>query len=286
MITVSVIIPTYNRARFLKQALYSVLAQKRIDMEVIVVDDGSTDDTSAVVASCGTPVTYLYQTNAGVSAARNTGIRAAAGEWLAFLDSDDFWLPRKLEAQLRFFHRYPELKICQTEEVWMRNGQRLNPKKHHRKPSGHCFPALLERCLISPSAVMIHRGVLDEVGPFDEDLPACEDYDLWLRIGCRHPIGLIDRALIVKQGGHPDHLSSCVPSLDRYRISALTKLLCSGVLAYDQQELAFDALSRKCRIYGEGCRKRGKIAEAEWVLALLRRLAARKITGARTLKDQ
>jgi glycosyltransferase involved in cell wall biosynthesis len=244
---ISVIIPTFNRARFLKQALHSLLAQQRVDMEVIVVDDGSTDDTAAIVASCGVAVRYIHQVNAGVSAARNRGIRAAAGEWLAFLDSDDFWLPHKLEAQLDFFRRHPELRICQTEELWMRNGLRMNPRKYHQKPSGYCFPSLLERCLISPSAVMIHRGLLNEVGLFDENLPACEDYDLWLRIGCRQPIGFIEQAFIVKQGGHPDQLSACIPSLDKYRITALTKLLCSGVLTSDQQELVLATLTKKCR---------------------------------------
>lgn len=160
--------------------------------------------------------------------------------------------------------------ICQTEEIWVRNGRRLNPKNYHEKPEGRCFPLLLERCLVSPSAVMLHRDLLEEVGLFDESLPVCEDYDLWLRIGCRHPIGLVREALVVKRGGRPDQLSSSTPALDRYRIRAIAKLLRSGVLRGDYRWAALDALERKCRIYGQGCRKRGREEEAEAVMRLLR----------------
>lgn len=264
---VSVIIPSYNRALFLKEALDSVLLQKNVEMEVIVVDDGSTDNTSAIVESCGHSIRYYYQPNAGVSAARNAGIKIARGEWLAFLDSDDLWLPGKLEIQLDFLRRQPSVKICQTEELWIRNGHRQNPKKYHKKPAGYCFPALLERCLVSPSAVMIHREIFDQVGLFDETLPACEDYDLWLRIGSRRPIGLVERPLIVKRGGHPDQLSTSTAALDKYRIRSLIKMLRSETLSSDQQALTLAMLAKKCRVYGRGCLKRGRIEEGKWALA-------------------
>ena len=267
---VSVIVPTYNRSAFLKEALESVLAQTVRADEVIVVDDGSTDETPRVLESFGSSVLVLRRENSGVSAARNAGIQAARGEWLAFLDSDDLWRPRKLEAQLAYLSARPEIGICQVEEIWIRNGKRLNPKKYHRKPSGFCFAALLERCLVSPSGVMIHRRVLEEVGLFDETLPACEDYDLWLRIGCRHPVGLVDEPLVVKRGGHPDQLSASIPMLDRYRIQALEKLLRSGVLTGEQQALALDALGRKCAVYAAGCARRGRLEVAESILALPR----------------
>lgn len=265
---VSVVIPTYNRSAFLKEAVDSVLAQTAAADEVIVVDDGSTDETPAVLKAFGPHVRSLRQENAGVSAARNAGIRAARGEWLAFLDSDDLWRPRKLEAQLAYLSARPEMRICQVEEIWIRNGKRLNPRKYHRKPSGFCFPLLLDRCLVSPSAVMIHRDVLEEVGLFDETLPACEDYDLWLRIGCRWPIGLAEEPLVVKRGGHPDQLSATVPALDRYRIRALENLLRSGRLDSEQQSLALDALTRKCAIYAEGCAKRGNRDLSESIRAI------------------
>lgn len=267
---VSVIIPTYNRADLVKEALDSVLAQTidGLEMEVIVVDDGSSDNTRAVIESRGPPVKYFCQPHQGVSAARNTGIKAASGTWLAFLDSDDLWLPEKLQGQLNFFRFHPNWRICQTEEVWMRNGLRINPRDYHRKPSGYCFSALLERCLISPSAVMLPRSLLDEVGLFDETLPACEDYDLWLRIGCRYPIGLVQQPLVVKRGGRSDQLSTTVAALDKYRITALVKLLRGGVLTCRQQALTMQVLVKKCGIYGAGCVKRRRIKEAERIFSL------------------
>jgi glycosyltransferase involved in cell wall biosynthesis len=271
---VSVIIPTYNRRDYLKEALESVFAQSFHEMEVIVVDDGSTDGTAAALRSFGDAVRCVAQPHSGVSSARNKGIRVAAGEWLAFLDSDDLWLPRKLAVQLDYIEAHPGIRICQTEEVWIRNGCRLNPRKYHKKPAGHCFSLLLDRCLVSPSAVMIHRDIFREVGYFDESLPACEDYDLWLRIGCRYPLGLIEEPLIVKRGGHADQLSSTVPSLDRYRIQAIVKMLRSGSLDDGQRQLALDALNRKCRVYGSGCSKRGRSEEARAILDLPCQLAA------------
>jgi len=259
---VSVIIPTFNRSRLVGEAVASALTQKAVALEVIVVDDGSEDDTAAVLTSFGAAVRPVFQAHAGVSAARNTGIRMARGEWLAFLDSDDLWLPQKLQKQLDFFMTHPRFKICQTEETWLRSGRRLNPRHYHRKPQGYCFPRLLERCLVSPSAVVIHRSLFEEVGLFDESLPACEDYDLWLRIGCRHPIGLVEEPLTVKRGGHPDQLSSTVPALDRYRILALARLLQAEPLSPHQREQALHVLAHKCRIYSEGCRKRGRKEEA------------------------
>ena len=232
---VSVVIPTFNRAHLVGEAVASALAQEDVALEVIVVDDGSMDHTASVLASFGSAIRAICQPHGGVSAARNNGIRTAAGEWLAFLDSDDLWRPRKLQVQLDFLRERPGFKICQTEEIWIRNGSKLNPKKYHRKPQGYCFPQLLERCLISPSAVVIHRDVFEEVGLFDESLPACEDYDLWLRIGCRYPIGLVEESLTIKRGGHPDQLSNTIPGLDRYRILALARLLQTEPLSPNQR---------------------------------------------------
>jgi glycosyltransferase involved in cell wall biosynthesis len=269
---VSVIIPTYNRSALVREAVASVLAQEDVDFELIVVNDGSSDDTSAALASFGPAIHSISKTRGGVSSARNAGIRAASGEWLAFLDSDDLWLPQKLRKQLAFLGQNPELKICQTEEIWVRNGLRLNPKKYHRKPRGYCFTQLLERCLVSPSAVILHREVFSEVGLFNESLPACEDYDLWLRVGYRYPIGLLEEPLTVKRGGHADQLSTSVPALDRYRIQALAGLLQDESLTSGQKESAMQALHRKCRIYADGCRKRGRQEEADSLHRLLENL--------------
>ncbi len=193
---------------------------------------------------------------------------------MAFLDSDDLWLPGKLEGQVRHLALDPSLRVHQTEELWFRNGIRIAPREIHRKPEGHCFERLLERCLVSPSAVIIHRSVFEAVGCFDETLPACEDYDLWLRIGCRYPIGLLKDPLVIKRGGHPDQLSATVPALDFYRIRAIEKLLRSGVLSDPQRAAAFRELARKCAIYAAGCRKRGRDTMAKAILNLPENLAA------------
>jgi len=264
---VSVIIPTYNRSWCLAEAIDSVLSQTYRNTELIVVDDGSTDETPALLARYGNRLRCLRQTNRGVSAARNHGIQAADGVLIAFLDSDDTWQPDKLARQVDFFDRQPAAKICQTEETWIRRGVRVNPKRRHRKPSGWIFEASLALCLVSPSAVMMRRELLEEMGGFDESLPACEDYDLWLRVSLRYPIHLIDDALVVKRGGHGDQLSGTA-GLDRYRIQSLDKILGGEELTPSQARAAEAMLREKCRIYAAGCRKRGKIEMAETYEAL------------------
>jgi glycosyltransferase involved in cell wall biosynthesis len=257
---VSVILPTYNRAWSLHAAIKSVLTQTYSDYELIIVDDGSTDETATLLRTYD-GVTVFHQSRQGVSAARNRGVQAARGELIAFLDSDDYWLPDKLSGQVRYFDENPDALICQTEEIWIRRGVRVNPGRRHRKRAGMIFEPSLALCLVSPSAVMLRRSLFVAMGGFDERLPACEDYDLWLRIGCRYPIGLIETPLIVKQGGHDDQLSA-EPGLDRYRIQSLTKIIASGNLTEDQRRAAIKTLQTKCMIYAIGCRKRGRPGEA------------------------
>jgi glycosyltransferase involved in cell wall biosynthesis len=268
---VSVIIPTYNRGWVLREAIDSVLAQDFKDFELIVVDDGSTDNTGEILESYDQDLIVLRQSNRGVSAARNRGIAAAAGRLVAFLDSDDLWLPRKLSSQVDFFNSNPAALINQTEEIWIRNGVRVNPKIRHHKFSGMIFEQSLGLCLVSPSAVMIKRSLFDEVGVFDEDLPACEDYDLWLRISWRYPVHLIETPLIIKRGGHADQLSKA-PGLDKFRIQALKKVIESGQLEQDSFRAAVRTLQEKCTIFAGGCRKRGKDAEAQYYEELARRI--------------
>ncbi len=267
--SVSVIIPTYNRGWTLRAAVDSVLAQTYRDFELIVVDDGSTDDTAEILQSYGPDIQVLRQANAGVSAARNAGVRLAKGAFIAFLDSDDRWLPDKLGVQVDFFTSHPEAVICQTEEIWIRKGKRVNPKKVHQKPSGRIFKASLALCLVSPSAVMLHKALFDEIGRFDEALPACEDYDLWLRVSARYPVHLVEPPLIIKNGGHADQLSR-MPGLDRYRIKAIEKILSAGELSADRRRAAIEMLLKKAAIYAGGCRKRGKNKEARIYESLIR----------------
>ncbi|MFO7708553.1 MAG: glycosyltransferase [Desulfobacterales bacterium] len=275
---VSVVIPTYNRAWCLAEAVGSVLSQEFRSFELIVVDDGSTDDTPRLLAGYGDAVRTLRQENRGVSAARNAGIDAARAELVAFLDSDDLWLPGKLSRQIDFFASHPEVLICQTEELWVRSGRRVNPGKRHRKRGGMIFEPSLELCLVSPSAVMVRRGLFERVGRFDEGLPACEDYDLWLRVGCRLPVHLIDTPLIVKRGGHPDQLSRAW-GLDRHRTASIQKLLQKEALTPGQRRAALGALRRKCAVYAGGCRKRGRFEEADRYEQLAGEIAATSEEG-------
>jgi len=260
---VSVIIPTYNRGWVLREAIESVLSQEFSDYELIVVDDGSTDDTPEILEVYGRDIIVLHQSNRGVSAARNRGIAVSRGQLVAFLDSDDLWLPRKLTRQVDFFKANPAALICQTQETWVRNGVRVNPGNRHHKFSGMIFEPSLALCLVSPSAVMIRKTLFDRVGTFDESLPACEDYDLWLRVSCRYPVFLLDEPLIIKRGGHQDQLSRAA-GLDKYRIQSLQKLIENGQLTKTQQRAAIITLREKCSIYAGGCRKRGKAEEAKF----------------------
>lgn len=268
MSKVSVVIPTYNRATTLKEALDSVLSQRYGDLELIVVDDGSTDETREIISSYLPHLNYLYQEHRGVSAARNRGITHARGDYFAFLDSDDLWLPDKLYLQMKFMEDHPEALICYTEEIWIRRGVRVNPMKKHKKYSGMIFEHCLPLCLVSPSSALMARSLIDKVGVFDEKFEVCEDYDLWLRISARYPVYLIDTPLIIKRGGHADQLSKKMRGQDRFRIRALVKLLEGDSLSPHQRELTWEELNRKCEIYGGGCIKRGKKEEGEEILAL------------------
>jgi glycosyltransferase involved in cell wall biosynthesis len=256
-LVISVIIPTFNRAHTLDRALESVLTQRRPPDEVIVVDDGSEDGTAAMVRSRYPQVRLLEQINRGVSAARNLGIAQAMGEWLAFLDSDDAWLPGKLEAQLALVDTIPGRRLCHTEEIWIRNGVRVNAMGKHRKRGGNIFRDCLPRCVISPSSVLMQRSLLDEVGGFDEDLPACEDYDLWLRICAREEVQFVDTPQTVKHGGHEDQLSRKHWGMDRFRVYALEKLLRETELQPEFDAAAASMLATKAGILAQGAEKRG-----------------------------
>lgn len=263
---ISVIIPTYNRASFLKEAIESVLVQEyfqrphRFSYELIVVDDGSTDQTQDVVASCGKSVKYYFQEHKGVSAARNLGLELTSGDFIAFLDSDDLWKKEKIGIQMGFMKAFPQAKICYTEEIWMRRGLLVNPKKRHRKYSGWIFDKVLPLCLISLSSALFRRDVFEEIGKFDENLPACEDYDFGIRLAQKYPVYFIPRPLIIKRGGHPDQLSRKYWGMDRFRIYALEKALHLG-LHPDQERLVKQEIVKKCQILVKGCKKRNKMSE-------------------------
>ncbi len=268
---ISVIIPSHNRAHTLPRALDSVLAQTRSAEEIIVIDDGSDDDTPDLLAQHYPQVRVIQQTNQGVSAARNRGIEQATGNWIALLDSDDEWHPNKLQCQLEALAAAPAHRLIHSDEIWLRNGEQIKQMQKHGKQGGWIFQHCLPMCVISPSTTMIHRSVFDDIGYFDEDLPACEDYDLWLRLTAREPVLYIDQALITKYGGHADQLSARFWGMDRFRIRALERLLSSDTLRHEDLEAARQVMLKKASIYLNGARKRGRTEIITEYEALLQR---------------
>ena len=254
----------------MRRALLSVLSQSLSPMEVIVIDDGSSDDTARMIEQEFPQISYYKQLNQGVSSARNFGIQHSTGDWLAFLDSDDQWLPEKLSQQTIALSHNPNSKICHTEEIWVRNGLRVIPAKKYAKKGGWIFSECLSLCAISPSTVMIHRSVFLDVGLFDTQFPACEDYELWLRICAKYPIILIEEPQITKYGGHADQLSQKLWGMDRFRIKALQKIIATGLLSKENHQDAINMLLKKTAIFVNGALKRGKIDEANYYQELIK----------------
>ena len=287
---VTVVIPTHDRAERVLDAVRSVLAQTRPAAEIVVVDDGSTDGTEeALRAEFHEAIGLgrlrcIVQQNAGVSAARNRGIGAATQPWIGLLDSDDLWLPEKLQRQ---FERIAEgeatgeeVTLVHCDEVWIRRGNQVLQGKKHAKAGGRIFERCLPLCAISPSAALFRRDVFEALGGFDERLPACEDYDLWLRWTARHAVHFVAEELVVKHGGHDDQLSRRFPAMDKFRIRALTKLLRgedARVLEPAERQAAVSTLEQKVAIVAQGARRRGKETEAR---EIERELAA-TLEGAR-----
>jgi glycosyltransferase involved in cell wall biosynthesis len=264
---VSVVIPTYNRWPMIAEAVQSVLSQTFKAFELIIVDDGSTDNTTRLLRSYDSRLKIFSQPRAGVAAARNAGVAMSRGKYIAFLDSDDLWSPAKLEIQADFMELNSGVHICQTEEIWIRRGLRVNPTSRHRKPAGDIFQRSLELCLVSPSAVMMTKELFYWSGGFDESFPVCEDYDLWLRIAVDHPVFLINSPLVTKRGGHADQLSRSLWGMDRFRALAIVKLLRAG-LGGEKRQWALDSLRQKTSILAAGAAKRGKLDEASKFEAL------------------
>lgn len=255
---VSVIIPVFNRRVLLERALKSVLAQNFRDFECIVVDDGSDDESGSLPCLCSPGVRLIrLPERRGVSAARNIGVAAAHSPWVAFLDSDDEWLPEKLRRQTAWVRQHPHYRILQSREAWIRNGVRVNPPATHEKTEGDLFAASLERCMITPSSVMLQKELLNEIGGFNEAMPACEDYDIWLRITVQYPVGLVDEILLRRYGGHGDQLSATVPVLDRFRLRSLLGLVEGGLLNEKQEMMVRGQIAVRATICANGYLKRG-----------------------------
>ncbi|MDW7710115.1 MAG: glycosyltransferase [Deferrisomatales bacterium] len=264
---VSVIIPTRDRRELAAEAVGSVLSQTWHDLELLVVDDGGTDGVAEHLGALypDPRLRVVRQEHRGVSAARNRGVAETSGEWVAFLDSDDLWLPRKLERQLAAAAEPPGWVACHTEEAWYRRGRWANPRKIHAKPTtpgGWVFPACVPLCVISPSSILLRRRVFEALGGFDESLPACEDYDLWLRLTAFHPVLLVPERLTVKRNGHPGQLSREHWGLDRFRVRALWKVALDSRIRAEYRRQALEELVRKAGVVALGAEKRGEGARA------------------------
>ena len=255
---ISVIIPTYNRCDLLKRAINSVIKQTITPKEIIIVDNGSTDQTYQMVSSLFPEINYFIEKKRGVSAARNKGILESKSKWIAFLDSDDTWKPTKLEKQMEFsIFNQDKYRIIHTDETWYRNKKFLNQLKKHKKSGGNIFKNSLQLCCISPSSVVLKKQIFDDYGLFDENLEVCEDYDMWIRITAKEEVGFLDSPLVLKYGGHSDQLSKKFWGMDRFRIKSLEKNLKNEHFSKSQKINVLDTLIEKLTIVSDGALKRG-----------------------------
>ena len=261
--SISVVIPTLDRRYTLPRTLDSVLNQTLPPDEIIVVDNGSTDGTSSMLKTNYPDVICLQEVKRGVSAARNKGILCANGVWIALLDSDDTWHPSKLEEQLKANRNKPGHRLIHTDEQWYKRGKRVNQLMKHKKRGGYIFKDCLKLCCISPSSALIEKSLFQNIGQFDEDLPVCEDYDLWLRVSAQEPILYVDQPLTIKYGGHEDQLSKKYWGMDRFRIKSLEKILLEGHLNEVYKMAAQKILISKLKILINGAIKRNNQAVIE-----------------------
>ncbi len=208
----------------MQRAIESVLGQTHQADEIIVIDDGSIDNTSQILQKFPN-IKYIYQKNSGVSSARNLGIRNASFEWIAFLDSDDEWIDSKLQEQVLFHKGNSGVLMSYTDEIWLRDALNVKIPKKFRKIGKDVFSENLSFCNIAPSSALLHKSIFTSIGLFDESLDVCEDYDLWLRIMIKNKIALVDKKLIRKYAGHEDQLSFKYWGMDRFRVFTLEKLL-------------------------------------------------------------
>ena len=257
---VDVVIPSYNRRELLKRAIRSVQKQTFKDWKLYVVDDGSSDGTAREIGALFASSNFSSQlislkTNQGVSRARNRGIERGLGKWVALLDSDDEWLPDKLEKQIEFSRKNPDFPLIHCNEVWLKKGKPFPQKKKHRKQGGRIFIPSVRLCCISPSSVLLKRSLLNETGLFREDFPVCEDYEMWLRVTSRRAVGFMAEALTLKHGGHPGQLSRLYPAMDYWRVKALKNYLTDKNLSREEKSLVKKTLLEKGRILLKGYEK-------------------------------
>lgn len=233
---VSVVIPCFNAEPYIVGAIRSVLAQDWPNLEIVVVDDGSSDRSAELALDTFPGIALLRQVNQGVAVARNKGIAHARGDWIAFLDADDIWLPGKLRAQWETLSARPDVRMSYTAwEVWSSTEQSPTPEyvaalldqsgdaDRWSGPTGWVYPDLLLDCVVWTSTVLVHRSVLSEVGQFDSTLPRGEDYDLWLRASRVTEI-LRVAAPYALYRMHPNSLTTSVPE-ENYHSMVVSRAL-------------------------------------------------------------
>jgi glycosyltransferase involved in cell wall biosynthesis len=228
MKTISVVIPTYNYARYLPEAIDSALAQTYAPLEVVVVDDGSTDETPEVLAAYGAKIRAVRQSNQGVAAARNTGVAAARGEYIALLDSDDLWLPRKLELQIARFESEPALGIVHCGAETFEGEKTLDTLVDGMEGWVGQDLLRLDRMVIPVpgSGIVVPKRIIDQAGGFDVRLPPSDDWDLCYRIAARYPVGFVPEVLVrYRMHGGGIHLN--IPKMENAMLLSLGKAFAS-----------------------------------------------------------
>ncbi len=273
---ISAIIPVYNRPEQIREAIESVLNQTWRPLELIIGDDGSTDHTKTVIEEVLSTTDanlmdceVLELSHTGMpGAVRNRCAEKAKGEILAFLDSDDLWLPEKLEKQYSLHREHPGLMISHTREEWNRAGRIISQSKLRHNRKGDMFADSLKKCIIGPSTVMIRADYYHSTGGFREDLEIAEDYEFWLRITAEQKVAYLDEPLTVKRAGHEGQLSEKYGHIEMFRIQGLKQLVDSEYFKEPQASLAAEELAGKCRVYSKGCLKRGKEVEGRSFLEL------------------
>lgn len=255
---ISVVIPTYNRSEKVQRAIQSVISQTYKFWELVIVDDGSTDDTLISLDSLNTHDDHIQihsRPHGGAAASRNFGIGKATGEWIGFLDSDDWWHPEKLQQQVLDIQNNPFTKIFHTEECWIRNGKPAFPQKKHRKQSGEIFEQAVQLCPISMSTVLVHRSLFNELGYFDSSYPVCEDYDFWLRSLWKYPVYLNSSLLVTQFAETSDQLSKKFVALDYYRVKSLVKIIKNEHISEQKKVVAVASATRRCELLLRGYKK-------------------------------
>lgn len=272
LVKVSVIIPTFNRAYCLERAIDSVLNQSYRDFEIIVIDDGSTDETESLLQKLlerSAQLRYYKIENSGVSRARNLGVSKSSGEWIGFLDSDDCWHSHKLQRQIDFIHSNPKVQLVHAHEKWVRNGKEVKIPKRYQKSGGDIFIRSLDQCMISPSVALLSRNLFQRYNGFREDYLVCEDYDLWLKITSEYEVGFIDEPLCTKYGGHEDQLSMKYFAMDYFRVKSMQWILENRELEISKKLALLDMLIKKGSVLITGYLKHGNLKDLHEVKSIV-----------------